>query len=77
MGLHSIPFIESMRFELIVVTLSILLLIAVEGLKGNGTFSEMIALKPIWIRWPVYYFLFISVMLFGQFEGKQFIYFQF
>jgi len=76
-GFHAIPFIESLRFELIVGVLSVLLLIAIEGLKGDRTFSEMIALKPIWVRWPVYYSLIISILLFGEFGGKQFIYFQF
>ncbi len=76
-GLHSVPFIESMRFEWFVGVLSIFILIPVEGLKGKRSFSEMIASKPIWIRWPVYYFLILSIFLVGQFGGKQFIYFQF
>jgi D-alanyl-lipoteichoic acid acyltransferase DltB (MBOAT superfamily) len=33
--------------------------------------------KPIWLRWSVYYALILTMLLFGQFGHRQFIYFQF
>ena len=33
--------------------------------------------KPIWLRWSVYYFLLICILIFGYLEPSEFIYFQF
>ena len=34
--------------------------------------------KPLWLRWTIYYLLFIAILALGQFgESKNFIYFQF
>jgi D-alanyl-lipoteichoic acid acyltransferase DltB (MBOAT superfamily) len=37
----------------------------------------MLAEKPIWLRWSVYYALSFAILFFGQFSKRQFIYFQF
>jgi hypothetical protein len=46
-------------------------------MQGDRDFAEMIFLKPIWIRWPLYYVLMLSILLLGHFGQRQFIYFQF
>jgi alginate O-acetyltransferase complex protein AlgI len=33
--------------------------------------------RSAWVRWPIYYVLFFGVVLFGIFELKEFVYFQF
>ncbi|MDQ3803423.1 MAG: MBOAT family protein [Acidobacteriota bacterium] len=37
----------------------------------------MLAERPAWFRWAVYYALTAAILLAGQFGGRQFIYFQF
>jgi hypothetical protein len=37
----------------------------------------MLAERPIWFRWAVYYALGLAILCFGEFGKRQFIYFQF
>ena len=67
----------SLKFEWITGLASIGVLILVEWGARHGSMVEMISAKPIWIRWPAYYFILLSILLFGHFGTKQFIYFQF
>jgi len=45
--------------------------------QRKGSVVEMLNQKPIWLRWSVYYILIISIMLLGNFNSQEFIYFQF
>lgn len=76
-GLEQLPFWNELKFEFITGLVSIGVLIGVELLERKGSFPSFLNAKPAWIRWPVYYFLLLSVLLFGEFGLKQFIYFQF
>lgn len=67
----------SLKFQGITGLASIGVLILVEWGARHGSIVEMISAKPIWIRWPAYYFILLSILLFGHFGTKQFIYFQF
>jgi len=71
------PLWGSLKFEWITGLASIGVLILVEWGARHGSMVEMISAKPIWIRWPAYYFILLSILLFGHFGTKQFIYFQF
>jgi alginate O-acetyltransferase complex protein AlgI len=68
---------DSLRFEWITGLVSIGVLVLVEWEERHGSIVETISTKPIWIRWPAYYFILLSILLFGHFGTKQFIYFQF
>ena len=76
-GLGSVPFWRGMRFEFIVSLTSVGILIGAQLFEKRGSIAEIISAKPIWIRWPVYYGIILSIFLFGEFGSKQFIYFQF
>lgn len=39
--------------------------------------SPLDSLKPVWLRWLIYYFLLFSLLFFGQRGPEEFIYFQF
>jgi len=67
----------SLKFEWIIGLTSIGVLTLIEWGARHGSIVEMISAKPIWIRWPAYYFILLSILLFGHFGTKQFIYFQF
>ena len=56
---------------------SILLMELVHHLQQKNTIPTFIQKQPITIRWAAYYFLILTIILFGVFEKRQFIYFQF
>ena len=67
----------TLKFECIIGLASIGVLILVECGTGRGASWRWFSEKPIWVRWPVYYSIILSILLFGNFGSKQFIYFQF
>lgn len=75
--LMKMPLWDSSRFEWITGLVSIGVLILVEWGERRRSMVEIISAKPAWIRWPAYYFVLLSILLFGHFGTKQFIYFQF
>jgi hypothetical protein len=75
--LENIPFWGPFRFELVVSLISIGILLCVQLMEERGNIIDRFSEKPAWIRWPVYYFLLLAILLFGNFGAKQFIYFQF
>jgi D-alanyl-lipoteichoic acid acyltransferase DltB (MBOAT superfamily) len=60
-----------------VSVIAILIMELVHLIQRNGSVSELINRRPVWIRWSVYYLAIIAVLLFGQFGHQEFIYFQF
>jgi len=75
--LEKIPFWGPLRFELIVSLISIGILLSVHLMEQQGNVIDRFSEKPVWIRWSVYYFFLVAILLFGNFGSKQFIYFQF
>ena len=57
----------------------IAVVIGVDVLKSYGDIGEMIAKRPVWLRWGVYYAGTVSIILLGAFydANQKFIYFQF
>jgi alginate O-acetyltransferase complex protein AlgI len=76
-GLRNVLFVTNLRFEFIVSFISIGLLLFVQLMERRGNLIDRFSEKPVWIRWPVYYFLLLAIVLCGNFGSKQFIYFQF
>ncbi len=59
---------------------AILSILAMEGvhlMQRHNRMRAMLADKPAWVRWPVYYGLVLSILFFGVFNRTSFIYFQF
>jgi D-alanyl-lipoteichoic acid acyltransferase DltB (MBOAT superfamily) len=75
--LENIPFWGSLRFELVVSLISIGILLCVQLMEERWNIIDRFSEKPVWIRWPAYYFLLLAILLFGNFGLKHFIYFQF
>ena len=68
--------------QMVVLTLSILLLFAVDTLKDRGKdVARLVLSQGIWFRWAVYLGLLFAILIFGVYgnvyEQTQFIYFQF
>lgn len=60
-----------------VSVLAIALMEIVHLIQRNGSVSQLILQRPVWVRWGIYYAAIIAVLLFGQFGHQEFIYFQF
>lgn len=68
--------------QMVVLTLSLLLLLAVDVLKERGkNVVRLIMSQGLWFRWAVYLGLLFAILIFGVYgnvyEQTQFIYFQF
>ena len=57
--------------------ISIVILLLVQLMERRVNIIDWFSEKPIWVRWSVYYSIILSILLFGNFGSKQFIYFQF
>jgi hypothetical protein len=57
--------------------LALLLAYEIAQEKRDSELIRELNQRSSWIRWPVYYGLLFSVLLFGIFEHKEFVYFQF
>jgi D-alanyl-lipoteichoic acid acyltransferase DltB (MBOAT superfamily) len=75
--LKKIPFWGPLKFEFIVSLMSMGILLFVQLIDRRGNVVDRFSEKPVWIRWPVYYFLLLVILLCGNFGSIQFIYFQF
>lgn len=65
------------RNELIIAFLSIMFMEIVHLLQRHQGIRHMLSEKPIWLRWSIYYIMIIAIIFLGEFNNKQFIYFQF
>ncbi len=53
------------------------LLTFVQWWQSQGSTQKLLASRPVWQRWAVYYAAVIGIILFGVYEHAPFIYFQF
>ncbi|MBA2687088.1 MAG: MBOAT family protein [Gemmatimonadaceae bacterium] len=60
-----------------IAILSILAMEGVHAIQRHARMRTMLAEKPAWVRWPIYYGLVLSILYFGVFNKTSFIYFQF
>lgn len=63
--------------QLLAITIGILILAFVERIENKDGIWEYFNKKPIAIRWGFYFLLLGMIFLFGVYENRQFIYFQF
>ncbi len=50
---------------------------AIHTIQSKTNIKQYLSLKPIYIRWTVYYIMVLSIIFLGVFEKREFIYFQF
>jgi alginate O-acetyltransferase complex protein AlgI len=66
------------KFDLQIIVLSLVILIVVEWLQRGVSLRNWLTVKPLYVRWSVYVFLGVAILLLGAYEqNQQFIYFQF
>lgn len=62
------------------VLINVALLIFMEFVQvkqGKCSLPEMVSNMPLWMRWGFYYALILAIFFLGEFNTRQFIYFQF
>lgn len=65
------------RLELAIAGAAILFLLAVEALQERYKLRPLLARQPAWARWACYVAAVLVILLFGEFDEREFIYFQF
>lgn len=66
------------KFDLQIIAFSLIVLILVEWLQRGVSLRNWLTIKPLYVRWSVYVFLGVAILLLGAYEqNQQFIYFQF
>jgi alginate O-acetyltransferase complex protein AlgI len=67
--------LEAIEFQ--IMGISLLILGAVELIQRYGSIRSMIAKQPIYVRWGLYYSVVMTILLFGEYGSREFIYFTF
>jgi len=65
------------RTSFAALMVSVIIMEIVQGLQRRGDIFSQMDAKPVWFRWAIYYAAVSAIFLFGRFEYRQFIYFQF
>jgi len=65
------------RYTFAITVASILIMEAVHVMQAHVSIDKELSVRPFWVRWAVYYASIISILTFGVFERREFIYFQF
>ena len=60
-----------------IATAAIIFLLIVEFFQEKKSIYQLLAERPIWLRWGLYYFVIFSILLFGIYQQQEFIYGQF
>lgn len=63
--------------DFIVVIIALIVMESVHFAQGRTNINSWISRKPVFIRWLIYYALFIPIIYYSAFKHEQFIYFQF
>ena len=67
----------TLRPDLFITILLILILESVQFVVDTGGGSSSINRRPVWTRWAAYYALIAAITFLGEYHTQQFIYFQF
>jgi alginate O-acetyltransferase complex protein AlgI len=65
------------RYDFMVALLVVTFMELIHIAQSKRGMRAMLAERPIWFRWSVYYALILAILCLGQFGKRQFIYFQF
>jgi alginate O-acetyltransferase complex protein AlgI len=75
--MHAIFLMGKPGINIIIIVLSLFFLWFVHRLEAHVNMRYMLVKKPLWLRWPLYYFMLIAVLLLSAPDTQKFIYFQF
>ncbi len=58
----------------VTVVSAVVVLVIIEMLLEKRSIHHLLAERPTWLRWAIYYLVIFSILLFGIFEQQEFIY---
>ena len=64
-------------YEISIAVVSILFMEFIHLIQRKKDISKILSFEQVWVRWAFYYLLFFGILILGQFNQTQFIYFQF
>lgn len=64
-------------YEFVIALAAIAFLEAVHLVQRHGEIRHMLKSQPVFVRWGIYYAILFGILMFGEFNLTQFIYFQF
>jgi D-alanyl-lipoteichoic acid acyltransferase DltB (MBOAT superfamily) len=73
-------FLEQLRLSRKDIFISVMLIVMLEFIQFLNVkinIAEKIKLQPAYLRWSIYYAVVLIIILLGEFQNRQFIYFQF
>jgi len=65
------------KYEIFIAICSIIIMEIIHLYQRHNRMREFLSSKPRLIRWSIYYLIIIFILIFGEFNLTQFIYFQF
>ncbi len=65
------------KSEWIIAAGAVIVMELVQYVHATGRLHGLVLSRPLIVRWGLYYGLIAGILLFGEFENRQFIYFQF
>jgi D-alanyl-lipoteichoic acid acyltransferase DltB (MBOAT superfamily) len=75
--IYHVLFLDTNPKIFYVAVLSIILMEVIHLYQRNGSMRALLATRPAWVRWSLYYGFIAAVLFLGAFGEGQFIYFQF
>ena len=66
-----------MKSEFLLSIFCILFMEFIHLIQRHESIRHMLAQRPRWYRWAIYYGIIVLILIFGEFTKQQFIYFQF
>jgi len=63
--------------DLVVIIGSILFMETIHILQNKYSMRQLISIQPLWVRWSLYFSWIAIIIIFGEFQERTFIYFQF
>ena len=64
-------------YELAIAAGAILAMEWIQFRQRRGSVRAQLGAWPVWARWTAYYALILSILIFGKFQTRDFVYFQF
>lgn len=76
-GASSVTSLFASQFQIVILAVSVIILFYVELLPDDKSPTVILNRIPAWSRWSIYYGMIMLILIFGEMNNTQFIYFQF
>jgi len=76
-GLESMILLGKPKMQFIIALASLAFVLLIHYIEDHGAMRHMLSERPVYLRWPVYYVMLLSVFLLSAPGSQKYIYFQF